>query len=39
MATDARIRELDARHDKLDHLIVEEMKRPSTDTLQIASLK
>ncbi len=39
MATEARIRELDARHDKLDHLIVEEMKRPSTDTLQIAALK
>jgi len=39
MATDARIRELDARHEKLDHQIVQEMKRPASDDLQIAELK
>lgn len=39
MATDARIRELDARHDKLDHQIVEQMKSPSSDTLAVATLK
>lgn len=39
MATEARIRELDARHEQLDHQIVQEMKHPSSDPLQIATLK
>ncbi len=39
MATDARIRELDARHEKLDHQITQEMKRPSADPLRITNLK
>ena len=39
MATEARIRELDARHHQLDARIDDIMKSPSSDTLQIASLK
>lgn len=39
MAAEARIRELDARHEELETRIDEEMKHPSTDTLQIATLK
>ena len=39
MATEARIRELDARHEKLDHQIIEQLKHPSADDLQIAALK
>jgi hypothetical protein len=39
MATEARIRQLDARHEKLDHKIEQELKHPSSDTLQIAALK
>jgi hypothetical protein len=39
MATEARIRELDARHHQLDVRIEEAMKSPSSDTLHLASLK
>ena len=39
MATEARIRELDARHHNLDVRIDDAMKSPSSDTLQIAALK
>lgn len=39
MTIEAHIRELDARHSKLDNMIETESKRPSSDTLQIASLK
>ena len=39
MPTEARIRELDARHHKLDARIEEERKHPSADTLQLAALK
>jgi len=39
MATEARIRELDARHHQLDARIEAAMKSPSSDTLQVATLK
>jgi hypothetical protein len=39
MATEARIRELDARHHQLDVRIEEAMKSPSSDTLHLANLK
>ncbi|QNL19554.1 DUF465 domain-containing protein [Hyphobacterium sp. CCMP332] len=39
MTIEAHIRELDARHNQLDHKIENECKRPGSDTLQIASLK
>lgn len=39
MATEARIRELDARHHQLDARIEEFLKSPSSHTLQIADLK
>lgn len=39
MATEARIRELDARHHQLDARIEEALKSPSSDTLEIAMLK
>lgn len=39
MATEARIRELDARHDQLETQIEEAMKHPSADTLQVNALK
>ena len=39
MATEARIRELDARHTQLDTRIEEALKSPASDTLQIATLK
>jgi hypothetical protein len=39
MATEARIRELDARHHQLDARILDALKSPSSDTLQVAALK
>ena len=39
MAAEARIRELDARHEQLETRIEEELKHPSADTLQVATLK
>lgn len=39
MPTEARIRELDARHHQLEGRIEEELKHPSADTLQLATLK
>jgi hypothetical protein len=39
MATEARIRELDARHHQLDVRIEEAMKSPASDTLHLANLK
>jgi|AntRauTorckE6833_2_1112554.scaffolds.fasta_scaffold226797_1 hypothetical protein len=39
MAAEARIRELDARHQALDVQISDAMKSPASDTLQVASLK
>lgn len=39
MPTKARIRELNARHQKLETRIEEELKHPAADTLQLARLK
>lgn len=39
MPTEARIRELNARHQQLETRIEEELKHPSSDTLQLARLK
>ncbi|MGJ3231585.1 MAG: DUF465 domain-containing protein [Oceanicaulis sp.] len=39
MAAEARIRELDARHQALDVQITKAMKSPASDTLQVADLK
>jgi len=39
MAIDARIRELDARHQSLEQLIEEEMSHPSSDDLRVRELK
>lgn len=39
MAAEARIRELDARHHRLESQIDEALKSPSTDSLQVAALK
>ncbi|TGY89268.1 DUF465 domain-containing protein [Marinicauda algicola] len=39
MPTEARIRELNARHHQLEARIEEELKHPSADTLQLARLK
>lgn len=39
MAAEARIRELDARHQALDVQISQALKSPAADTLQVASLK
>jgi hypothetical protein len=39
MATEARIRELDARHQSLERLIAEEMSHPSSDDLRVRELK
>ncbi|MBI1234257.1 MAG: DUF465 domain-containing protein [Alphaproteobacteria bacterium] len=39
MAIEARIRELDARHHRLDDQIDEEVKHPSSDSLRLHSLK
>lgn len=39
MAAEARIRELDARHEELETRIEQELKHPSADTLQVVALK
>jgi len=39
MAAEARIRELDARHNALDAQISEALRSPASDTLQVAALK
>ena len=39
MPTASRIRELNARHSKLEARIEEELKHPSADTLLLAKLK
>ena len=39
MAIDARIRELDARHQNLDRLISEEQTHPASDDLRLRELK
>lgn len=39
MPAEARIRELNARHNQLEARIEEELKHPSADTLQLARLK
>ncbi len=39
MAIEARIRELDARHQSLEELIEEEMSHPSSDDLRVRELK
>jgi hypothetical protein len=39
MAIEARIRELDARHQSLEALIEEEMSHPSSDDLRVRELK
>ena len=39
MAIQARIRELDARHQNLELLIAEEMSHPSSDDLRVRELK
>jgi hypothetical protein len=39
MAIEARIRELDARHQSLERLIEEEMSHPSSDDLRVRELK
>ena len=39
MALEARIRELDARHNRLDDRIGEEVRHPSSDSLRLSSLK
>ncbi|MFN3856695.1 MAG: YdcH family protein [Caulobacter sp.] len=39
MALEARIRELDSRHRKLDRTIEEELNHPASDELRISELK
>ena len=39
MAIEARIRELDSRHETLDRAIQEEAKRPAADELRLRELK
>lgn len=39
MAIDARIRELDSRHQALERQIDEEMSHPSSDDLRVRELK
>jgi len=39
MAIEARIRELDARHRSLEHLIEDEMSHLSSDDLRVRELK
>lgn len=39
MPTEARIRELDSRHHRLESRIEQELKHPSADTLHLATLK
>ena len=39
MAIEARIRELDTRHQMLDRLIQDEMSHPSSDDIRVQELK
>ena len=39
MALDQRLRELDARHRDLDHIIEDEAKRPSADAARLTAMK
>lgn len=39
MALDARIRELDNRHQTLDRLIEDELRRPASDDIRLKELK
>jgi hypothetical protein len=39
MALEARLRELDSRHRKLDRTIEEELTHPASDDIRIAELK
>ena len=39
MAVEARIRELNVRHQSLDRAIQDEHRRPSADTLRLRDLK
>ncbi len=39
MAIEARIRELDSRHQSLERLIEEEMTHPGSDDLRVGELK
>ena len=39
MAIEARIRELDSRHETLDRAIQEETSRPASDELRLRELK
>lgn len=39
MALDARIRELGNRHQTLDRLIEDELKRPASDDIRLKELK
>ncbi|MDP2258776.1 MAG: DUF465 domain-containing protein [Caulobacter sp.] len=39
MALDARIRELGNRHQTLDRLIEDELRRPSSDDIRLKELK
>lgn len=39
MALEARLRELDNRHRKLDRTIEQELTRPASDDIRIAELK
>ena len=39
MAVDARIRELGSRHQSLERMIQDEMKRPAADEIRVRQLK
>jgi hypothetical protein len=39
MAIEQRLRELDARHRDLDHIIEEEAKRPAVDSARLSAMK
>jgi hypothetical protein len=39
MAIEARIRELDVRHQNLERAIEDELTRPSSDTMRLRELK
>jgi hypothetical protein len=39
MAIEQRLRELDARHRDLDHVIEEEAKRPAVDLMRLSAMK
>ena len=39
MAIDARIRELEARHQLLERAVEQELRSPSSDSLRITALK